>query len=136
VVTSAIDLHARLRLEVAHFRERERRRTFDPALWVGSVGRHRASVAVPSHRLAMVDRQVGAELFAGLLEEAPDGTDTAWLSRSGPVVVELGDVAAMVAAETAFGSAGRRLAGCYVITREGWVDLRTGERRVWRRLRL
>jgi hypothetical protein len=31
---------------------------------------------------------------------------------------------------------GRPLDGFYVITRTGWRDVRTGERRVWKRLRL
>jgi hypothetical protein len=35
-----------------------------------------------------------------------------------------------------FAAHGVRLTGFYAITRTGWLDVRTGEARVWRRLRL
>jgi hypothetical protein len=31
---------------------------------------------------------------------------------------------------------GRRLDGCFAVTRYGWRDVLTGETRTWRRLRL
>jgi hypothetical protein len=83
-----------------------------------------------------VDRQVRPDFVLALLETAPQATDCAWVSRPGETVVTDDDVAWLVAAESAFGSAGRDLAGCYVVTRHGWADVRTGESRVWKRLRL
>jgi hypothetical protein len=127
------DRLAALRREVGLFRDKERRRRrFDPVLHVGALGGERASVGLPAS--AQLDRQLRLELVSALVEVSP-GRD-GWVSRPGLVEPTDDDVAWLVAAAAAFGEAGRELDGFYVLTREGWLDVRTGERRVWKRLRL
>jgi len=135
-VTTPDDLRSRLRVEAGRFRESERRRRFDVALHVGTPSGPRTSTVVPAGQQAYVDRQTRIELYAALLEVAPDGTDSAWLTRPGTAALEDEDTAWMVAATAAFGASGGSLEGFFTITRDGWVDVRTGERRVWKRLRL
>jgi hypothetical protein len=130
------DLQSRLRMEVGRFRQRERRRRFDLVLHVGSPGVASTSVELPAPRLEYVDHQVRVELISAMLESAPEDADSIWVTRPGPAVLEEGDIAWLAAALAAFGAEGRALMGCYVITREGWVDMRSGERRVWKRLRI
>lgn len=130
------DLHALLRVEVGRFRESERRRRFETTVYVGSPAGERAAVTIPARQGSYVDREVRVELFSALLEVAPGDAAYAWTSRPGPPDLLPDDVAWMVGAEAAFGAAWRELEGCYTITRYGWVDVRTGERRVWKRLRL
>jgi hypothetical protein len=135
-MTTPDDLRARLRVESGRFREGERRRRFDVALHVGTPGGARASVVVPAKQLAYVDRETRIELYSAMLEVAPGGTDSAWLTRPGTAALEPDDTAWMVGAMAAFGAAGMSLDGFFAVTRDGWVDVRTGERRVWKRLRL
>jgi len=135
-MTTPDDLRSRLRVEAGRFRESERRRRFDVALHVGTPAGPRTSTVVPARQQTHVDRQTRIELYGALLEVAPDGTDSAWLTRPRTAALEDGDLAWMVGATAAFGAAGRPLEGFFAITRDGWVDVRTGERRVWKRLRL
>ncbi|HSV39789.1 MAG TPA: hypothetical protein VLI04_13615 [Nocardioidaceae bacterium] len=130
------DLIARLRLEVGRFRVAERRRIFDPTLSVGSPAGDRVSLTVPTRMLEHADREGRSELVAALLEIAPEGTDTAWTSRAGDPAPVDDDLTWMAGADAAFRASGLALASFYVITRDGWVDPRSGERRVWKRLRL
>jgi len=132
----AAELLARLRLEVGRFRASQRRRVFDTAIQVGSIAAERVAVTIPARQAGQVDRQVRVDLFSALLEEAAADATHAWTARPGPAELLPEDIAWMVGAEAAFGAAGRTLEGCYAITRYGWVDVRTGERRVWKRLRL
>lgn len=124
-----------LRTEVGRFRQAERRRRFDPGIHVGAVAGERATVVVPARQREYLDRQVRVDLVSALLEEA-DHAAFAWVSRPGVAVLEDDDTSWGVAAQVAFGAAGRQLEGFFVITREGWLDVRTGDRRVWKRLRL
>ncbi len=130
------DLPTRLRTEVGRFRQGQQRRRFDLALHVGTPDGARSSVEIPAKELGYLDRQTRTELFSALVEIAPAGTDSAWLTRPGGADAMAADVAWMVAAAAAFGSAGAELTGFFAITRWGWVEVRTGESRVWRRLRL
>ncbi|HET7735130.1 MAG TPA: hypothetical protein VFK52_04110 [Nocardioidaceae bacterium] len=129
------DLQALLRTEVGTFRAGERRRRFAPRLCVGQLAGERSDLELPVKQMEYVDRTLRPDYVLALLETAPEA-DAAWIARPGETVVTDDDVAWMVAAGSAFGSAGRELAGCYVVTRHGWADIRTGESRVWQRLRL
>lgn len=130
------DLQAVLRIEVGTFRAGERRRRFAPKLCVGVLAGERRELELPVRKMEYVDRQVRPDYVLALLETAPEAADCVWVSRPGETVVTDDDVAWLVAAESAFGSADRGLTGCFVITRHGWIDVRTGESRVWKRLRL
>jgi hypothetical protein len=46
------------------------------------------------------------------------------------------DVAWHAAAQRSFGAHEVELLGFRAVTRSGWIDVRTGERRTWKRLRL
>jgi hypothetical protein len=129
------DRHARLRLEVGRLRQRESRRRYDVTVHVGTPGGARCSLVVPSRQLDDHDRQLRVEILVDMLERAV-GADHAWLTRPGRPDVHDLDLEWLAAATTAFGVHGRPLHGFYAMTREGWLDVRTGERRVWRRLRL
>ncbi len=131
------DLRAQLRTAVGRFRETERRRRrFDPEVHVGVVGGASASVVVPRCWLAGLDRSLRVELVSALVETAPITPRALWLTRPGEVAVTSDDVGWLVGGEAAFGAAGLVLGGCYVVTRHGWVDVRSGDRREWKRLRL
>jgi hypothetical protein len=134
-VSASSTLHALLRTEVGRFRETERRRRrFDLTVHVGELGGERESVVLPTNQAAYVDRQVRIELMSAVLEVAPG--QHGWVTRPGPTELRDDDTMWLVAATGAFTAAHRALDGFYAITREGWVDVRTGERRVWKRLRL
>ena len=125
-----------LRREVGLLRARESRRVFDAVVAVGHLGGERQGFVVRAQDLPAADAALRTDVMCALLAQVGEGPMSAWLARSGfpdPCDVDLGWLAAGI---TAFGVHGRALAGFYAITRAGWLDVRTGERRVWRRLRL
>jgi hypothetical protein len=130
------ELSRRLRLEVGRFREAQHRRRFDVEVHVGMLAGSRLSAPVPARDLGCYDRALRVDVLLGLLADAPGDTDTGWLTRPGVTRLHDEDITWCAAAAGAFGIVGRELTGFYAITREGWLDVRTGERRVWKRLRL
>ncbi|NUS51074.1 MAG: hypothetical protein HOQ22_08575 [Nocardioidaceae bacterium] len=130
------DVRALLRVEVARFRQRETRRAFDAAVYVGRLGGPRDAFVVRAQDLPAVDAALRTDVVAALLEDAPDHWTTAWLARPGLPDLHDDDLRWFAAARTGFGMHDRSLAGFYAVTRYGWLDVRTGERRTWRRLRL
>ena len=127
------DLQALLRLEVGRFRQAERRRRFEVTVHVGMQGGNRESLVL-SNQLVECDRQLRVELLLSILEGTSG--ETAWLTRPGVTEIHDQDLEWLAAAISAFGVADRSLQGFYAITHEGWLDVRTGDRRVWKRLRL
>ena len=125
-----------LRQEVGLFRVRESRRVFDAAVNVGVPAGPRDSFVVRAQDLPALDAALRVDVLASLLEGSGPDWRAAWLTRSGDVEPLDADLDWLRAAATAFGMHGRPLDGFYVITRTGWRDARTGERRVWKRLRL
>jgi hypothetical protein len=124
-----------LRLEVGRFRARESRRVFAPTVHVGDVAGERESFALhPAD--GPIDASLRIDLLGRLLESAPPDSTTAWLSRPGHPSVHDHDLEWLGAAHAAFGMHDRRLSDFYAITRSGWLDVRSGETRVWKRLRL
>ena len=115
-------------------RARERRRRFDAEVYVGD-WEERRGFAVPTAG-GRLDRSLRVDLVCSLLERLPDTAHSAWLTRPGAPDVHDLDLAWLSATATSFGIMGRRLVGFYAITRSGWLDIRTGERREWKRLRL
>lgn len=84
----------------------------------------------------MVDAALRTDVVSRLLEDTPPEWRTAWLVRPGTPEPHDLDQAWLAAVLTAFGMHGRRLDGCYVITRTGWRDPLSGRAQVWARLRL
>ena len=79
-------------------------------------------------------------LRTDLVERAIDGllvTDgaCAWVTRGGELEVSDADAAWFAAARTAFARHGLVLPAFFVLNRSGWVDLVSGERRAWSRVR-
>ncbi|HET6626062.1 MAG TPA: hypothetical protein VFG63_06700 [Nocardioidaceae bacterium] len=130
------DLRPLLRREVGMLRARESRRKFDAALSVGRLAGERDSFVVRAQDLPAVDVALRMDVLSSLVEQTPDEADQAWLTRPGEPHPHDLDLEWLAAATVAFGIHGRSLAGFYAITRAGWLDVRTGERRTWKRLRL
>ncbi len=79
-------------------------------------------------------------LRTDLVVRALDGlTDThaacAWLTRAGELHRTDADAVWLAAARAGFACHGLPLPHFYVVSRRGWLDLVSGEQRVWRRLR-
>ena len=125
-----------LRREVGLLRQRESRRVFDTCVNVGILGGPRAGFVVPACDLPAVDVALRTDVVAALLEETPTDWRTMWLARAGTPELHDLDLQWLAAARTAFGMVDRPLDACYAVTRAGWLDVLTGEQRVWVRLRL
>ncbi len=135
-----VDLRAALRLEVAAFRQAERRRVFPPSVQVGVPAAGRIGVAVELPRSRPADAGLRRDLVCGLLDRhaatTPSGTTYAWVTRPGSQEVHDEDLSWLAAARWAFGAKGTACGGFWSLTRSGWLDVVTGESRSWRRLRL
>ena len=75
-----------------------------------------------------------------LVERAVDGLRVidgacAWVTRGGELEVTDADAEWFAAARTAFSRHGLQLPVFFVLNRSGWVDLVSGERRAWSRVR-
>lgn len=125
-----------LRLEVGRLRRRESRRVFDTSVNVGRLGGERDTFVVRAQDLPVMDRGLRLEVMAALLDEQAAEEAAAWLVRPGVPEPADADLDWLAAAAFEFAVHGARLSGFYVVTRTGWLDVRTGESRVWKRLRL
>jgi hypothetical protein len=125
-----------LRREVGMFRARESRRVFDAAINVGLIGGPRDSFVVRAQDLPALDAALRVDVVSALIEETGHEWRSAWLCRAGGMEVHDADFDWLRAATWAFATHGRTLDGFYVLTRTGWRDVRTGEQRIWKRLRL
>ena len=79
-------------------------------------------------------------LRTDLVERAIDGLHVtegacAWITRGGELDVSDADAEWFAAARTAFARHGLVLPAFFVLNRSGWVDLVSGERRAWSRVR-
>lgn len=130
------DHQARLRSEVARLRASVGRRVVDLTVHVGTVGGAFASLVVGAGDIASVDGSLRAEVLSRLIEQRADNGDMVWIWRAGAPALHDLDLAWMSAAVLAFGAHGRTVRRCYAITWTGWLDIRSGESRVWKRLRV
>lgn len=126
---------ARLRREVGELRRRESRRRFDVQVYVGQLGGTRDSFVVRAGDLPVMDVALRTEMVSSLLEDC-ESARAAWLVRPGLPEPHDSDLAWLAAAARAFAMHGRDLETFHAITRYGWLDVRTGDSRSWRRLRL
>jgi hypothetical protein len=130
------DLQRLLRQEVGMLRARESRRVFDVAIHVGRFADERDTFVVRAQDLPAMDSALRVDVVSSLVERTGAEAVHAWLTRPGQPHPHDLDLEWLSAAVAGFGIHGRRLAGFHAITRAGWLDVRTGERRVWKRLRL
>jgi hypothetical protein len=136
VTTPSID--SLLRLEVGRLRARESYGHFDTVVHLGRLNGDRGTCAVSRADLPVLDAGTRTDVVARLLEAhaAPGDATCVWLTRPGEPQVQDEDLAWMSAAAQAFGSLRLRLGGFWTVTRTGWLDVRTGDSRTWKRLRL
>lgn len=134
--TTTADAALLLRREVGLLRQRETRRVFDAAVYVGTLGGPRDSFVVRARDLPAMDAGLRADVVGALVEQTSDEQRVAWLVRAGHPEQHDADLSWHAAARAAFATYGRPLEAFYVITRYGWRDVATGRTRTWKRLRL
>ncbi len=125
-----------LRREVGALRAREGRRIFDTTVHVGVPGGERDGFVVRAQDLPVLDDALRVDVWSRLLETADPSWRVAWLARSGGLELYEADHLWLSSALRGFAVHGRHLEAFYVLTREGWRDVRTGAQRRWKRLRL
>ena len=125
-----------LRLQVARLRRQHRRRRFDPVVHVGRLDGEPVRCPVPSGD-PVLDAGTRVEVVTALLDGACQVSPlSVWLTRVGEPSVQDDDLAWLAASSLAFGAAGFTLESFWAVTPTGWVDVRTGEGRSWKRLRV
>ena len=125
-----------LRREVGLLRQRETRRVFDLAVYVGTLGGPRDSFVVRARDLPAMDQGLRADVVSELLEGSAEDRRTAWIVRPGHPEPHDADLHWLAAARAAFAMHGRPLDAFYALTRYGWRDVCSGRSRTWKRLRL
>ena len=115
--------------------------------FVASAGTRRslpitAFVGHPDGQRSWFPHEVTTEsaLRADLVERVLDGLletgeACAWVTRGGELHLGDADAEWFAAARTGFARHGLPLPAFFVLNRHGWVDLVTGERRAWSRVR-
>lgn len=83
-----------------------------------------------------MDAALRTDVISSLLDDAGADPVSAWVARPGSPAPHDVDLQWLAAATMAFAMHGRDLEGFYAITRAGWLDVRTGDSRTWKRLRL
>ena len=134
--TLAADAALLLRREVGQLRQRETRRVFDLAVYVGTLGGPRDSFVVRARDLPAMDPGLRADVVCELLEGSTEDQHTAWIVRPGHPEPHDADLHWLAAARAAFAMHGRPLDAFYALTRYGWRDVCSGRSRTWKRLRL
>ena len=123
---------AALRMEVRRFATLcGTTRALPTLVHVGELAGDRVTMpADPSY-----DAGLRADVLTRALDRGIDAWTSIWLTRGGVLCVGDADLAWFAAARTAFGRHGIGDPGVHVVTRYGWLDLRTGASRTWRRVR-
>ena len=128
------DLHAALRRAALDHALSERRRSFTPALHVGTPGGVQSVLALePAERL---DHSLRTDVVAALRHRvaAEVPAPLTWLTRPGDLALQDLDALWLPAARDACDVAGTTLT-LVVVNRNGWRDPRSGLARTWLRLR-
>jgi hypothetical protein len=112
----------------------ERRRWFPALLHVGVPGGPEEVFAADG--FAVPDHALRTDVLAALLQRSRRAglVPLVWLTRPGPLDLQDVDAAWLSAGRSAAAEAGVDLS-LVVVTRQGWVDPRSGVRREWKRLR-
>ncbi|MGB0099246.1 MAG: hypothetical protein WBP61_03105 [Nocardioides sp.] len=113
----------------------ERRRGFPALLHVGLPGGTEEVFALRPEDPS--DHALRADVLAAMLQRSrrvAGAVPMVWLTRSGPLDLQDVDAAWLASARTATAEA-RLALTLVVVTRQGWMDPRSGVRRQWKRLR-
>lgn len=130
------------RAEVGRFRAAQPRRRFPLHVQIGTPLGFRVETEVPWPMPPEYDEGLRFDvvdvLVAGWLSQSVGDTSGGYLWLTRPGTPELHDVDLLwhAAATRAFPVHEVDLLGVLALTRTGWIDVRSGERRVWKRLRL
>lgn len=126
-----------LRLEVGRLRRDEHGHRFGVCVHVGRLAGPQQTCSVPMDD-PVLDAGTRTDVVSRLLEAGGDAGEAAsvWLTRPGEPLLQDVDLAWLSAAARAAGALDRRLDGFWSVTRTGWLDVRGGESRTWKRLRL
>lgn len=130
-----------LRREVGLFRVRDRRRRLPLGAHVGQPAGPRVSLEVPWPEALEADPGLCFDLTGGLIEAwrraaGPPLAAVMWLTRPGVPEPHDLDLRWYAAAVRAFAAHEADLVAFLAVTRTGWWEVPTGQRRTWRRLRL
>jgi hypothetical protein len=136
--------HAAWRVEVGRFRAAHPQRVFPLVVHLGRAAGPRVAVEVPWPVPVPYDDGLRFDLALALVErwlgqdepESDGGAAYGWVGRVGDLHVHDEDVGWRFALHRAMGAYGRTPAGFRVVTKGGWLDPATGERKEWKRLRL
>jgi len=128
-------LHNVLRREVGRFRAEEKRRRFPTTLHVGRIDGSQYVLEVPESAEPL-DRATAFDLLDCRLDAELPSEVEAWVTRPGVPEVHDQDLLWLTVTAAAVAARGAALASFHAITRTGWLDVRTGDSRVWVRLRL
>lgn len=132
-------LHDGLRLEVGVLRVRhDHGRKVPPALHVGVPGGPRVTAPLPRVDPLLAEPGFRTDVAVRLAERAAERRLPlhAWLARDGDLELHTGDHGWWSALEAALAVSGQAPTGLHVVTKTGWCDVLTGERRTWKRLRV
>ena len=127
------------RREVGEFRAGEQRRRHPLRVHVGEPGGWRETIDLPWPEPLWHDTGLRVDVVSALLARTDPRTVIAahgWITRPGAPELHDADLAWYAAAVLGWGAHGVVLSSFHAVTRSGWVDVVTGERRAWKRLRL
>jgi hypothetical protein len=135
---AAPDADAAWRREVGEFRAREQRRRHPLGVHIGEPAGWRESLELPWPEPRWHDAGLRVDVVGALLGRTASEVVAAsgWLTRPGVPELHDADLEWYAAAVRGFGAHDVTLTGFRAVTRTGWIDVVTGERRVWKRLRL
>ena len=134
-IDPATDHRALLRREVGRFRAAEQRRRFPATLHVGRLDGSRTTLEVPATG-GPLDRATAFDLLDCRLDAGLPAEVDAWVTRAGVPELHDADLLWLTVTSAAVAARGSSLVSFHAVTRTGWLDVRTGETRVWVRLRL
>ncbi|QNN53015.1 hypothetical protein [Nocardioides mesophilus] len=125
-----------LRRTVGELRRRETRRVFDPSICLGTLGGPHESFVLRAQDLPVLDAALRMEIVSRLVSLATEPPRVGWLVRPGAPEDYESDREWCAATTSALSMHGIELEAFYAVTRYGWRDVRSGESRTWRRLRI
>lgn len=108
-----------------------RRRTTPPQLRVGDPDGEFVTIALQE----WYDVGARVDLVTRGLEGLPMEHPLVWMRRGGQLVAEDRDLAWLAASRAAYLAHGAVLQAFHVVTRHGWIDLISGHREAWPRVR-
>jgi hypothetical protein len=127
------------RLEVGRTRAAHPRRALPFTLNLGWPADDRVTASLPWPASPDVDAGLRFDVLDALLEqweERDERSGCAWLTRPGVPEPHDEDLLWYAAAAHAFSAREVGLVAFRAVTHTGWLDVATGENRVWRRLRV